>query len=269
MKYLIFLSFFLLIFYDVLFEEETLGAETFNINNIEQYGIVTYKIGSTISEEEIEEKIKTLEGEQQEYGEVLRNIERQTRDLEYELKFNATKSLFRHKKLLAEEEHKVERKLALITISSNAIYFKDFKKQRQIKQEEYSGQLVNVKERFNTYDWTILNETKKIGKYECKKASTIVMDMTMDGEKEREIIAWFTEEIPVPFGPRGIDGLPGLIMEVSYKGSYYFYASEVILGSDIIKEKDLTLPKGGNEISEEEWDEFHRKENERIRKKSK
>ena len=50
------------------------------------------------------------------------------------------------------------------------------------------------------------NETKKIGDYICKKATT-----TFRG---RNYIAWYTLDFPTQFGPWKFNGLPGLIMEV-------------------------------------------------------
>lgn len=50
------------------------------------------------------------------------------------------------------------------------------------------------------------NETKKIGNYDCRKATT-----TFRG---RNYIAWYTLEFPIPYGPWKFNGLPGLILEV-------------------------------------------------------
>jgi GLPGLI family protein len=163
----------------------------------------------------------------------------------------------------------ISRKMALLFISGNGFYFNDLEGNKRIEQYEYRDRLVNVIQKPEKYNWKIKDETKMIGNYKCNKAISYI-EVNQQGTKlEKELVVWFTPEIPVPFGPKGIDGLPGLMLEVPVSKDYYLYASEINIGQDIVKEKDLTLPKGGSEISEEEWDEFHRKENERIRKKSK
>lgn len=63
-----------------------------------------------------------------------------------------------------------------------------------------------VKEDAFTWKWDIKDEIKKIGKFNCQKA-TIEF-------RGRVYTAWFTTEIPVPFGPWKFQGLSGLILEV-------------------------------------------------------
>lgn len=61
-------------------------------------------------------------------------------------------------------------------------------------------------EEVNDIAWNLSNEFKVIGKYKCQKATT--------KKYGRIWIAWFTEEIPFPFGPYKFSKLPGLILEI-------------------------------------------------------
>lgn len=83
----------------------------------------------------------------------------------------------------------------------------------------YLRELVYVKETVPVIDWVINNETKKIGKFNCKKATASF--------RGRNYIAWFTTEIPVPFGPWKLNGLPGLILEAydTHKFVYWYFKS--------------------------------------------
>lgn len=64
-----------------------------------------------------------------------------------------------------------------------------------------------VKDSLPDYEWEILEETKEIAGYVCHKATT-----SFRGSR---IVAWFTEDISIPFGPFKFRGLPGVILKVS------------------------------------------------------
>lgn len=55
-------------------------------------------------------------------------------------------------------------------------------------------------------NWTLLEEKKKIGDYLVQKA--------IGSYGGRNWIAWFANDIPLPFGPYIFYGLPGLILEL-------------------------------------------------------
>lgn len=70
-------------------------------------------------------------------------------------------------------------------------------------------------EETNNITWQLLNEFKKIDKYNCQKATTKKYGRTW--------YAYFTEDIPFQFGPYKFNNLPGLILEVyDEKQDYVF-----------------------------------------------
>lgn len=64
-------------------------------------------------------------------------------------------------------------------------------------------------------DWILSNDTKIIDGYLCFKATSYFYNENgwVDNPKFN-ITAWYTTKIPVPYGPNGYHGLPGLILEV-------------------------------------------------------
>ncbi|MGF1533298.1 MAG: GLPGLI family protein, partial [Bernardetiaceae bacterium] len=65
-----------------------------------------------------------------------------------------------------------------------------------------------IKGDFLDYGWKLHDSTKTVLGYPCKMA--IGRD-----ETNVTVTAWYTEDIPIPNGPRLLTGLPGLILEIS------------------------------------------------------
>jgi len=103
------------------------------------------------------------------------------------------------KKYAGEREHSGKR-----SIQGDQVFY-DLKKKIIWSCLYTSDEFIYVKEDVNKLLWNITNETKRIGKFNCKKAKVFF--------RGRNYIAWFTTEFSVPFGPWKLNGLPGLIME--------------------------------------------------------
>jgi GLPGLI family protein len=70
-----------------------------------------------------------------------------------------------------------------------------------------------VTDNYPQFSWNISSETKNIAGYQCKKA--------VASFRGREWTAWFTMDIPVPYGPWKLNGLPGLILEAHDNNDTY------------------------------------------------
>ncbi|WP_346985820.1 GLPGLI family protein [Chryseobacterium sp. POE27] len=71
--------------------------------------------------------------------------------------------------------------------------------------------------------WTLVNESKTISTYTCRKA--------IGKYRNKNITAWYTDEIPISEGPYTFKGLPGLVVE-AYDDKHYFHFT-------LVKLKDL------------------------------
>jgi len=105
--------------------------------------------------------------------------------------------------------------------------------------------------------WELTQETKKIGKYTCYKATaTLKEEREGGGYLSDPIVAWYTLEIPVPFGVRSFSGLPGLTLELTQdteKGKLFYKAIKIELNP---KNKIVIKKPKGKAISHKEFIEL-------------
>ena len=77
-----------------------------------------------------------------------------------------------------------------------------------------------IGEKLPIINWQIKNEFKPVNKFKCQKAVGYF--------RGRTYTVWFTNQIPLPFGPWKLQGLPGLILEVKdAENEVYFKASKI------------------------------------------
>lgn len=85
-------------------------------------------------------------------------------------------------------------------------------------------------------NWKLKDEYKNISGFDCQKASIFFRGRNYD--------AWFTTEIPLPFGPWKFGGLPGLILEVYDDTKEISFTAENITIPDSDAGRFIILPKG-------------------------
>jgi GLPGLI family protein len=132
---------------------------------------------------------------------------------QYSMKFNNTSSLFQEidvkqieNKQKTIESNDGETKASFAKRKNiNSKYFYNIKNAFYFKDIFEDVELIVKEDKF-VWDWKLKSETKAIGNFKCQKAT-----ITYRG---RNYIAWFTNEIPVPFGPWKFQGLSGIILEV-------------------------------------------------------
>ena len=78
----------------------------------------------------------------------------------------------------------------------------------------------------------------------------------MNKPEDKKVIAWYTPEIPVSFGPSNYWGLPGLILEIS-DGENILLCSKVTLSN---KEKTkIKVPNVGKKVNRQEFEAIEKK----------
>lgn len=98
-------------------------------------------------------------------------------------------------------------------------------------------------------NWILQNEIKIIDGYKCYKATSEYVVINSVGEFRHPVIAWYCPEIPLPFGPNGYGGLPGLILQLQVRNVTFG-----VENIDFKSEKDFEINKKSMKIlSEEEY----------------
>ena len=141
------------------------------------------------------------------------------------------------------------------------IVIDDLKKKDVYYTHTFKGQNFLVLDVLPDIKWKIDSKTKKkIGKYNCTKATTTY--------RGTDIEAYFTTEIPVSLAPNKISGLPGLVMEMrtfgenytiwSVKNIVYPYKGEINYSPKYINSlKRIDIKKLVQLIDEKNEDDFN------------
>lgn len=138
---------------------------------------------------------------------------KESENIEYELLFTQTKSIYSVVK--AGDLDGALGDLLDIISNKNKTYYNDQSLDLFIMQEKRDGNLLQVNNYQSIKKWNLQNEAVTIAGMRCKKAIGMPINMVEKMKiKPLEVRAWYTEEIPVSFGPGNYNGLPGLILMI-------------------------------------------------------
>ena len=141
--------------------------------------------------------------------------------------------------------------LTYLAAGAKSKYYSNSKEKNYFKQIEV-GELLRIE--MPVLEWSIAQETKMIGNYQCFKA--VARQKVRDDKPMRMVEAWFTPIIPVNFGPKEYFGLPGLILEISYD-QLFIKATRIILNPK--EEIKIEKPNKGKRMTEKEYKEMSKK----------
>lgn len=142
-------------------------------------------------------------------------------------------------KLRTEGKSANEISSAAINALSRQIFFEeiiiDYPEKGTNSVKEYlAGTIRRYEDDGASQNWEIGDETKDYLGYNCRKATCHY--------RGRDYIAWYSEELPIPYGPFVFHGLPGLIVELSDSNKEYNFS---LIGIEKPSEPiSLTLSNG-------------------------
>jgi GLPGLI family protein len=197
---------------------------------------------------------------------------------QYSLSFNKAECLYEEQEKLEKPEASANGGFSVsVSFSGEGKKYINLKDKKSIAEDEIFGKEFLIVEPLEKPDWKLLNETKKIGEYNCFKAELLIQVtekqkeeykeflkkeetkpslFKMEEPKDKTIVAWYTPEIPVSFGPNNYWGLPGLILEIN-EDETIILCSKVTLSN---KEKSkIKVPNTGEKVTQKKFDEIQKK----------
>lgn len=195
----------------------------------------------------------------------------------YLLIFNKGECLYEEQQALEKPETPSSGMVISVSFSGGGKKYLNLKDKKSRVEEEIFGKEFLIVEPLEKLDWKLINETKKIGDYNCFKAELIIPVserqrkeyedflkkeevkpslFKMEEPKDKVVIAWYAPEIPVSFGPNNYWGLPGLILEINDEDTIIL-CSKVTLSN---KEKSkIKVPNTGEKVTQKKFDEIEKK----------
>jgi GLPGLI family protein len=200
----------------------------------------------------------------------------------YELTFNKNEAVF--EQILELEKPKPEGGMMMsFKMSGDGNKYINTKDKIYIEEEDLMDEEFLVKDSLQKIDWIISEETKKIGDYTCQKATFIIpvskmhqksydsyLEKVKKGEKglfemkkpePTTVVAWYAPEIAVSFGPSGIWGLPGLILQLEESRLIYLCTKVSLKNNEIVK---IKVPNKGKIVSKKEFEKYEEKMQKRM-----
>lgn len=131
-----------------------------------------------------------------------------------QLYFNSSYSYFAYRPAkntkLMEEQLVSDNENRIAVVDSNQVELSVDRMSNRLlekKKPVFSKKRYVIEEAIPSIEWKLVEETKKINDWLCRKATT-----TFRG---RTYTAWYCQDLPFSYGPWKLSGLPGLILEAS------------------------------------------------------
>lgn len=167
-----------------------------------------------------------------------------------QLIFNASESLY--KNFESEEEDVIEGGNGAMQFRmmrpKNETYCNTATAQK-LEMREFMGKRYLIKGEITQTPWKVTGEMEQVAGYNCMKAT--LTDTTAQGDL-RNVIAWFTPDIPRSIGPGNFGSLPGMILKVDINEGETILTAVKIDGRSL-KKNELEAPSKGKEVTEEEF----------------
>lgn len=202
-------------------------------------------------------------------------------EITHTLVFNRTESVFQQQESLEPQlpNRQGVNIRTMGNLGNGGIMYVNLAQQQSTHQIELMGKYFLVEDELFRPQWKMTQESKQIGNYTCYKAtytlkvrrSAFQLDRRPASGKEPpmeeedvEVVAWYTPQIPVSFGPNRLTGLPGLILELN-DGRNTTLCTKVVINPE--KKKEIKAPSRGKKIDQKSFEEIQFKQLQEMRER--
>lgn len=203
-----------------------------------------------------------------------------TRTDSYELLFAPGKSLWQYLPSATDDGGTVITGNGNIQVFKTAnpeeVTFANLEEAKLVTKRELDSKNYLVDESIEKLPWKLTGETKTILGYVANKAvaqqyttrTSVSMEngemKTVQQPDTVSVIAWFTQNIPVPAGPVFQGQLPGMILELDMNGGRVVYKAVEV--SPKVNVANIKEPKGGKRITAADYAQQRQQMLEEMRK---
>ncbi len=182
---------------------------------------------------------KDLESDDESWYERIKNMLPVTSLNYYEFIGDSSASLFRPGK-----EVPVDNRSFYRPVADKNVVFTDFKNGVTVSQKPVYEETFLVQDSLRKIKWKITGDIRTIAGYDCRKAIGILDDTIA-------VFAFYADELMVPGGPEGINGLPGMILGMGIPRLHATWFATKVEVFDI-NMKPVSAPTKGKKVTQAE-----------------
>lgn len=234
------------------------------------------------SKKVVEDEVDKV-AENKELNEAVKMAMKKSSEKTFTLLFNKEEAVYEENEELEQPSKPTSGFSISISMTGGGKKYINTKEKVRLEEDEIFEKEFLIVEPLVKPDWKLVNESKKIGDYTCLKAELIVpvSDLQkqdyqdflkreerkpalfkMEEPTEKVIVAWYTPEIPLSFGPNNYWGLPGLILEINEENTVILCSKVVLNSKSKVKVK---RPNTGDKVSQKEFDAIQKKKMDSMR----
>ena len=170
--------------------------------------------------------------------------------IKFRLQINDQESLFKMKESMENEALRGFAFTRIMAVFSGT-YYSNSQEDICLNQVNAFGRGFIISSKMSSIKWQLSKEQKTIKGFKVYKATGFETIKNNSGEHEISIIAWYTPEINLAFGPANYVNLPGLILEL--KRNRNTYTVESIEEKEVI---EIEKPSKGKQVTQAEFEEI-------------